>query len=194
MTYLSDSHISYRGRAAMATGAYPLKYWNKEYLVQQIIETKLHNPDPQINFDDLKSIPLHILSRYCLHKTEWHHVNHRPTWFYRCDKQSIVYMTQKDIREMKQLSECSNPESRKPVLARIKIDDWKISQSGHEFCAQRTITGVIYKGTIYSADGYSTTLSPEKHQVMKVYRKKTRNQKQVFDRIRRQMRKFQIYC
>ena len=186
--------MSFRGKQATLTGSYPLILWNKDQLIRKVIDIKLSKLGSWIKFDDLKLIPIHILAKHCLYRTEWHHVNHRPTWFYRINEQGIIEMSQSDVNEMKRLAECNNQNSRKPALARIRISDWKESTTGHEFCCYNTITGIVYKGDVYSEDGNKTPLSPESHEIVKIYKKKTKQQKHTFDHIRRQMRRYEIYC
>ena len=195
MTLAYELKMSTRGWQAAENGLLPLDSWNIEILIRRIIHVKLTNtPCPKICFDDLKSVPLHILGKFCLWKAEWHHVNFRPCWFYAVDDFAIINMTQNEVEEMKHLAEYERPDMVKPTFARLKMTQWKTSTTKHEYCSHFYTNGVVYGGYVYFANGNRVSLSLDHCEIEKIIDKKTKKQKETFNLIRKRMRAYNIHC
>lgn len=192
---MNGINMSNHGWAATELGIYPLEVWDTNNLINSIIQIKLNNiPCPKICFDDLKGIPMHIMAKFCLWRSEWHHVNFRPCWFYTLDEYAVIKMTQEEVEEMKILAECESPDWHKPTLVKVRISSWKTSTTDHQYCSPRDVTGVVYAGFVYFSDDSRIPLTPEYCEIEKIYLKKTRKQRETFDLIRKRMRKYNIHC
>lgn len=187
--------LSSRGLKAIFMGEKLYDDWSKEELVSEVMRIKARNlPCPNIDYDRLEALPAEILRRVLLKKSSWHHVNRKPEWFYVPDEKWIIGMNGRDIHYMENDASWMEDIENKPRLADFRIPDWRVSDSGREYCRYKLVTGVCYNGIAYFENGYRKEIGKDRCEMVKVYAPVPKHLRKKYDAIRRRMRSFEIYC
>lgn len=190
------NQISYRGMQALQEGEDVYEAWNFRRIFRTIQRIKEDQNLPRIDESSLYEIDVEVLKDTLLFKSSWHHVNDgEKTWFYRLDEKMIAMMDQNDVEDMIKESRIRHSILNCPRLVRVKTYQWvRSANDQHDTTHCWEGFGVLYNGEVYFYDGLHLPVRHDQCQILRRYNHVPKGRREVYDDIRRDMRKNGIYC
>lgn len=122
-----------------------------------------------------------VLQEFLLKKTQWHHVNFAPSWFYELNMDVINRMTVQDIRKMISVSKHEVTKQKKLILVNTVEKRWETFGDKHQKTFKSYAIGVSYEGNVYFMDGSIKPICKDTLEVLKECKSKA--QRQTFRKI-----------
>ncbi len=188
---LAHNSMSDRASVEIVNGSHLYAFFTKQYILEEIERILNENPEQNMPFSlkRLEGVSEVTLKKMYLRKSSWHHVNFKPTWFYKISYELIFNRTWEEVLEEELFWNYFHTFHNKPTLVKLQYYHWITKADKTQMSMKRVVTGVAYKGLIYTSFG--EVFDPIKSDVIIYEIKKTLNkpEKKLFQTILTTMRK-----
>lgn len=188
-TKFKIKNSSTNAKKALKEGKKPLPLWTKEELITKINEMIAADEDacPEADMDRLELVDEDVLKECLLIKTEWHHVNNKPCWFYDIDEPVVKTLRKNEMSTMLRMTRKIQEESKKPRFAFIKQSSWVNFKGNHQTTNKTRRVGVVYDGYVYFENGTKAPVQKDYMDISDSCDKKSKKYKKTYSNIIRNM-------
>lgn len=180
---------SANAKKAFEEGKAPLDFWTKEEILEAV-EFVLNEYEacPEADMGKLELVDESVLQDCLLDRTEWHHINGKPVWFYAINEAVVTTLTKSEMGQMLGMTHRKAKEANTPKFVFVDQMNWVNYKGWHQKQTKTRHIGVTYDGYVYFENGQKVPLKRDVMEVAGNCKKTAKKYGKMYNRIVNSMR------